>query len=293
MRTRHHRDLSSHHHHSSSHHHYAEARVLRPEVAARGRKLIETVRPQDLHVPETLRVQSTRLPQTLREQGSRLREMRAPELHLPERVGELHLTERLADMPRPHLEFRRPQKKRKRQWYEEAWPYLLAGLAGAILMYVLDPAQGRRRRALARDKSGAAARRAGRTLTRSARGTAAGTRALAAKATHPRFMQHEPDDDVTLERKVESEVFRNRGVPKGDININVQHGTVVLRGQVERPDQIADIERRVRRVVGVHQVENLMHLPGQPAPNKAEALEAQQQAERIIASGQGGDRPQF
>ncbi len=43
-------------------------------------------------------------------------------------------------------------------------------------------------------------------------------------------------DDVTLARKVESEIFRDADVPKGQINVNAENGVIVLRGEVEEPE---------------------------------------------------------
>src|SRR3954464_9929170 len=37
-------------------------------------------------------------------------------------------------------------------------------------------------------------------------------------------------DDTTLARKVETEIFRDDSVPKGDTNINSEFGVVFLRG---------------------------------------------------------------
>jgi osmotically-inducible protein OsmY len=55
-------------------------------------------------------------------------------------------------------------------------------------------------------------------------------------------------------------------VPKGSVNINVERdGVVVLRGEVQRPEQMAGIEARVRSIPGVRDVENLLHQPGTPA----------------------------
>ena len=58
-------------------------------------------------------------------------------------------------------------------------------------------------------------------------------------------------DDVTLARKVETEIFRDAEVPKGQININAENGKVVLRGEVEKPSMIKDLEKRTRKVQGV------------------------------------------
>jgi osmotically-inducible protein OsmY len=85
------------------------------------------------------------------------------------------------------------------------------------------------------------------------------------KVTH---LREEPKDydDQTLKAKVESEVFRPADAPKGDVNVNVENGVVYLRGQVERPELIDDLESRVRAVQGVREVENLLHVPGTQAP---------------------------
>ena len=73
-------------------------------------------------------------------------------------------------------------------------------------------------------------------------------------------------DDVSLVRKVESELFRDRTIPKGPISINADRGIVVLRGQLDDAQEIDRIEREVRVVAGVRDVENLLHPPGVPAP---------------------------
>jgi osmotically-inducible protein OsmY len=73
-------------------------------------------------------------------------------------------------------------------------------------------------------------------------------------------------DDATLVDKVESEIFRDPTAPKGRININAERGRVVLRGEVDQPEQISALEAAVREVPGVKDVENLLHLPGTSAP---------------------------
>jgi osmotically-inducible protein OsmY len=45
-----------------------------------------------------------------------------------------------------------------------------------------------------------------------------------------------PDyDDATLARMVMTEVFRDPHVPKGAINVNVENGVGLLRGEIEEP----------------------------------------------------------
>jgi osmotically-inducible protein OsmY len=70
-------------------------------------------------------------------------------------------------------------------------------------------------------------------------------------------------DDQTLKAKIESEVFRDTAAPKGDVNVNVEHGVVYLRGQLEDQSLIGELEQRVRTVKGVDKVENLLHTPGE------------------------------
>ena len=61
-------------------------------------------------------------------------------------------------------------------------------------------------------------------------------------------------------------VFRDPALPKGAVNLNVEAGRVVLRGEVADPALVEELERRVRDVVGVREVENLLHPPGADVP---------------------------
>jgi osmotically-inducible protein OsmY len=72
-------------------------------------------------------------------------------------------------------------------------------------------------------------------------------------------------DDVTLARKVESQVFRDTGTPTGKVDVNAVDGVIWLRGEVATPAEVEAIEARVRAVPEVHDVENLLHLPRTPA----------------------------
>jgi osmotically-inducible protein OsmY len=78
--------------------------------------------------------------------------------------------------------------------------------------------------------------------------------------------QREPLDDVALAHKVESELYRLVHVPKGQISINAEDGFVFLRGVLDREEEIERIGAAARQIVGVREVENLIHLPGSPAP---------------------------
>jgi osmotically-inducible protein OsmY len=112
---------------------------------------------------------------------------------------------------------------------------------GAALAYFFDPDNGKRRRkATVKRLTGFARRRR-------------------------EGVQGPPQDDVTLARKVESEIFRDADVPKGAIDVNAEHGKVVLRGEVDSTELIEELVGKARRVQGVEEVESLLHTPGQQA----------------------------
>lgn len=140
--------------------------------------------------------------------------------------------------------------------------FFAAALGGAALAYYLDPRSGRRRRHLARDKAVSLARqgeRRGRRLVRHATSDVYG---VARRFASRRAPDDEAEvDDATLVDRVESIVFRGRDIPKGQININAEKGVVFLRGEVDRPELLEELEARVRKVRGVRGVENRLHLP--------------------------------
>ena len=82
-----------------------------------------------------------------------------------------------------------------------------------------------------------------------------------------------------LKEKIESEVLRRDEWPKGRVNINVAEGIVTIRGELDSAERIAVLEQEIRNISGVVDVENLVHLPSQPPPNKVDALEASRKAE--------------
>jgi osmotically-inducible protein OsmY len=175
---------------------------------------------------------------------------------------------------------------------------LLAALAvgvGALLAFMLDPARGRSRRAYARDRAAATARRTARTLGRTGRVVGANVAGLRQKAANMGATGEVPND-ATLAHKVESVLFRDPGVDKGRINVNAEDGVVVLRGVAESTDQIRTLEERVRDIDGVEDVENLLHLPGTPAPPDAAryavgAAAASRPVEMAGVNGNDGGEP--
>jgi hypothetical protein len=96
-------------------------------------------------------------------------------------------------------------------------------------------------------------------------------------------------DDVSITRKVETELFRDRKIAKGKISVNTADGVVFLRGEAKNPELINEIERRVSEVPEVNGVENLLHLPKTPAPTRADTPIEQQHTRRHKTSA--ADRP--
>jgi len=145
--------------------------------------------------------------------------------------------------------------------------FVVPAAVGAGLMFFFDPHSGSRRRAVARDRTTGFFRRLLRRAGRAGRAVSAEAYGASQKLQH---LEEEPKayDDATLAHKVETEVFRPADAPKGTVNVNAEDGVVYLRGEVENPDLIEELEAKVRAVQGVKEVENLLHLPGQPAPMK-------------------------
>ena len=135
----------------------------------------------------------------------------------------------------------------------------LAGAAGlgaatGFLLSKLD----RRRRHEAVDRTAAAARGAASDAASTASYTAGKAKGAAHAVTSP--ARGTPDyDDVTLARKVETEIFRPAGAPKGAVSVNVAEGVVELRGEVDDPDQIQRLGKAAHAVDGVKDVRNLLH----------------------------------
>ena len=137
---------------------------------------------------------------------------------------------------------------------------------GVVLMYFFDPQNGKRRRHGVRDRTLAFFRRIGRGIARLGRRQQSYAYGLSQHALHLRERDKPDMDDVTLTRKIETVIFRDAGAPKGQVNVNVEDGVAFLRGEVQTPEHYDQLERDARRVKGVRDVHNLLHLPGQAAP---------------------------
>ncbi len=89
-------------------------------------------------------------------------------------------------------------------------------------------------------------------------------------------------DDVTLARKVESEILRDAGASKGAVAVSAQHGVVELRGAVGDQEEIEGLGEAAGNVSGVKGVNNLLHTPGEepkhsPPSDPAEVRERAEQ----------------
>lgn len=154
------------------------------------------------------------------------------------------------------------QAARQRKARRQKISLFAAGSAvGAAVAFFFDPQHGRARRMKAVDRVSGVVRRTTRRTARFGRHIASDSRGLAQRLG-ARGKGRMPEIDTVLTSKIESEVLGDPDVPKGSVNVNAEDGVVVLRGQVEHPDQIRKLEKAVRKIDGVVDVENLLHLSG-------------------------------
>jgi osmotically-inducible protein OsmY len=125
-------------------------------------------------------------------------------------------------------------------------------------MYFADSQNGRRRRHVTRDRALSLARHGARRGRKLVHHVSSDAKGYVERAKHARGSAEELDD-ATLVDKVESIVFRDRDVPKGQININAENGVVFLRGEVDSPELVTALEERVAKVRGVRGVKNLLN----------------------------------
>lgn len=192
---------------------------------------------------------------------------------LMDRAAEL--AERVESIPAEVAKRMAPRRRPRRRLL--FLTLVLGTLGGFAAAYFGDRERGRARRAELGRQVDAIRLEASRAAQR-------GVTVAADRASGIRSRVMGPDnqdpDDLTLLDRVESQVFADPSIPKDKINLMVVDGKAVIRGQVDEP-QIGAIEAAVRKVVGVREVENLLHTQGTPAPNKAASR----------AAGNGGSTP--
>jgi osmotically-inducible protein OsmY len=176
--------------------------------------------------------------------------------------------------------------------------FVLGGAAAAAVTYLFDPQMGKTRRAKLRDQLGARAREAREEAERKQRH--AGNLAQGAVSTlrsradeiRERASQATGGatgvataplvDDTVIEERVRAEALGRPDVPKDRIVVNVEDGVVVLRGELDSRGQIDEVLERVGAVRGVMGIDNLLHVRGTPPPNKRDAMNASDVAERNV-----------
>jgi osmotically-inducible protein OsmY len=143
-------------------------------------------------------------------------------------------------------------------------------------MYYLDPDRGRSRRARTRDQLAARRRQLARERERTRRYEEGVERGL----EHGSIPTDAPADDQALADRVKSALGPR--LHHDRVSLDVTEGAVELRGELDDEASIEQLVLRVRAVPGVRSVVSLLHLPGQPAPNKADALAASKRAEQPV-----------
>lgn len=153
------------------------------------------------------------------------------------------------------------------------WLTLGFGAAiGAGLTYLLDPDQGEQRR---RETTDLARQKAQEfDLDKKAdfyAGKVKGSFVEAARSASPTTASYDPK---TLIRKVESEVIGHADVHSGEIVVDADdEGVVTLRGQVANQRVIDELVDSTRKVEGVKDVHNLLHMPSEPTPGTPETAD--------------------
>jgi osmotically-inducible protein OsmY len=141
---------------------------------------------------------------------------------------------------------------------------IIGGGTAALLVYLFDPDRGKTRRTQMKDRIGGLLRTAQQRAGRTGRRAASDVAGFKDRVIHAGDTP--PPNDPALVAKVESEVMGR--YPQLSISVNAQHGVVGLRGEVSTDELRSEIEQAVRKVTGVIDVDNLLHLSGQRAPTK-------------------------
>ena len=113
--------------------------------------------------------------------------------------------------------------------------------------------------------------------TRAKSRTTSGTRA---KSQQARSRQRKRPDDAAIARKVESTIFRNGGVERSEIEVQVAEGVVSLRGKVPSRELINELEARATRLSEVRRVENQLQVAETPTPAPSEVPPARPETSR-------------
>ncbi|HTI33988.1 MAG TPA: BON domain-containing protein [Miltoncostaea sp.] len=75
-------------------------------------------------------------------------------------------------------------------------------------------------------------------------------------------------EDAVIKARVETELFRDGTVPKGDVVVDVVAGVATVRGEVP-PQLVEDLPVLISAVEGVVRVDSRLHAPGEEPPGDA------------------------
>jgi hypothetical protein len=145
--------------------------------------------------------------------------------------------------------------------------------AGLGLMYLLDPKNGRRRRAMIRDKTVHGLKVTGRAIEKTSRHVANATKGVAMTMVSPLRKESLPVSDDVLEHRIRTKMGRAVSNPRA-ISVSVSEGNIKLSGPVLK-SEARRLLSCVSRIRGVNSVENRLDVREQ-----AEAEASLQGAER-------------
>jgi hypothetical protein len=130
---------------------------------------------------------------------------------------------------------------------------IVGGAAGSALMFMFDPARGRRRRTLVLGRISRVTRTAREGVTETSRDLANRASGVVARA---RARSSPPPDEATLVGRVRAKLGRVSSHPRA-IDVTVADGEATLRGAV-LSGEVHQILKAVKRVPGVRAVRNEM-----------------------------------
>jgi osmotically-inducible protein OsmY len=172
----------------------------------------------------------------------------------------------------------RLKRQKKKAVISNPWPLAAIGVSLCAIGGVVALLRSRNRR----EKAASVARDAAGSVGTTAQQVVDKTKGAAHKATAPVRHADREYDDVTLARKVESEILGGEDAPKGSVVVNAQDGIVELRGEVKRPEDVKALGAAAAKVAGVEDVHNLLHTPGsEPKPSPvSDPAEVRERAEQ-------------
>jgi hypothetical protein len=155
--------------------------------------------------------------------------------------------------------------KKQTSWVER-FSWLAAGAAiGAAASYLLDPERGDARRNELEQQAGRLAREGAETARRSLEDRTQ----RAVGAMHEATPEVEQPSDAVLLERVRSDAIGPSAARNSGIVTTADRGVIAVRGQLESDPQRRDLFDRILSVDGVRDIEDLTHLPGEPAPTRS------------------------